>query len=208
MFEKTFGTFCMRGFLLASLGAIALPVAAQAATELHFDLNAVGLSASPAITGANAATYTGTVSVSTGASFINKIDIDSVLQPSSGSLTNVSGALHLSNGAIASSPASTVTFTIKNTDNTLHTYNATFTELDTNGLFLEGLTNPTTLDSNNFAGVDVSPWAAGPNSGSAIVTDLSGTTTNLDVFIELPEPAIGWIAAAGVGVMGMRRRKT
>ena len=198
-----------RGLFLAVLSTLSISAAADAATQLHFDLNTVSVNASPALTAANAATYTGTITISTNtspASFLDAIDIDNVVQPTSGTLTAINGVLNMSGGAIATSPASTLNFTIKNSDNSLHNYTGTLDELSSDGSFISGDVNPTLLDSSNFAGVNVSQWANRSVDGAVIISNFSGSTANVDVYA-LPEPAIGWVATGVLGLLGTRRRK-
>jgi hypothetical protein len=202
-------SFKTRGLLLAALGTLGISTVANAATQLHLDLNTIEVNATPALTFADAATYTGTITISANpspASYLEGIDIDKVVQPISGTLTAVSGVLNFTAGVISASPASTLTFTIKNSDNSLHVYTGTFDELNSDGSFISGDVDPTLLDSSNFAGVDVSQWANRPVDGAVILSNFSGSTANLDVYA-LPEPGIGWVVATALGSLGLRRRK-
>jgi hypothetical protein len=198
-----------RGLLLAAVGTLGMSAAANAATQLHFDLNAIDVNAVPALTPADAATYTGIITLSMNpspASYLDGMDIDNVVQPVSGTLTAVAGVLNMTGGVMSTSPASTLTFTIKNSDNSLHVYTGTLDELNSDGSFITGDVDPTLLDSSNFAGVNVSQWANKPVDGALIISNFSGSAGNLDVYA-LPEPGISWVLATAVGSLGIRRRK-
>jgi hypothetical protein len=199
------------GVCLPVIAGLAVASTVSAATQLHFDINNVTANVSPTITAGNASTYTGTVTISMNTnSSLEGIDIDNAFQTISGTLTAVSGTLNYSGGAISTSPASTVTFTVKNSDNSLHTYTGTFDELDAPNPgaldSLDGDVDPSHLDSTNFAGVDVTPWALQDLDGSVILDNFTGTSTNLEVYLEqAPEPTLGLV---GLGaLMAARGRK-
>jgi hypothetical protein len=202
------------GRSVVALAVLGMASFASAATELQFDINAVTISASPTVTIANLSTYTGTITISDNSqSFLEGILIDPDSQPISGTLTAVSGTMNYVGGAIASSPASNLTFTIENSDSSLHTYTGSFDDLtlSNNGItsplfFSQADANPSHLDSDDFAGVDVSQWANQDLDGAAIVSNFPGSTGNLDVFI-LPEPAIGLIGLAALASLRIRGRR-
>jgi hypothetical protein len=200
---------------LAILAVLGVASIASAATQLHFDLNAVTITAVPAVTSTNYSTYTGVVTLSdNSSSYLEGIDIDGVDQDAVGTLTAVSGTMNYTGGAISSSPASNLTFTIENADSSLHTYTSSFDELDFENdgtvsnplIFGNGDANPSYLDSTNFAGVNVSQWALQDLDGAAIISNFPGTTGNLDVYI-VPEPVLGLVSLIGLAGLRIRSRK-
>ena len=202
------------GLCLPVIAGLVMVSAASAATQLHFDINNVTATGSPTLTAGNASTYTGTVTISmNGNSSLEGIDIDNVFQTISGTLTAVTGTMNYTGGALASSPSSTLTFTVKNSDNSSHVYTGTFSNLDAPNPgalnSLDGEVNPSHLDSDNFAGVDVTGWALQNLDGSVILDNFPGTSTNLEVYIieQAPEPVMGLVGLGALALAQGRKRR-
>lgn len=80
---------------------------------------------------------------------------------------------------------------------------------------ISGLTFAGTFSSNSFAGVDVSQWFAysGALPGNFFNFDYTPQSNGLDdsvdidIFVAIPLPSAGLMGLAGLGLLGVRRRR-
>ncbi|HEY1684726.1 MAG TPA: PEP-CTERM sorting domain-containing protein [Tepidisphaeraceae bacterium] len=182
---------------------------ASAASYAHFDINDVTASLSAPLSTSNASTYTGTITLATnGLTHLDGIDIDGADQGAVGTVTNVTGTLDMVNGTIGGS--SSLTFTIENSDNSLHTFTGTVDDLNSDGTYVYADANPSSLDSSNFAGVDLSQWASHNNDSQIIVfgfPSAGGSTNTASLEVYVPEPAsLGLMGIAGLALVRRRGR--
>lgn len=208
-----------------ALSAAAILAAALGASEasadsvLQFDVN--GLTATAVPTGGGAlpfsTSFTGTVTLEDdGNSSLAGIFIDSTDQGYAGTLSDFTGSIFISSGAVTGG-----SFTITDTGGDFYTASilgggSVGTAVGQSGPFtIDGLTFAGDFSDAMFANVDISIFEAEePVSGSFLEFTFGpdGTTgidsdADIDVFVVVPSPSAALAAIPMLGILGLRRRR-
>ncbi len=200
---------CVHTKLFPAACAIALAAAAHGQI-LQIDINGLTADSGGAFGGTS---HTGTVAFSVDPdSFLVAVLIDGVSQSLSAELAGVQGVIELDNGVVIGGG-----FTIDASDGSqfiasLVAGAGIVRTQAGQGFRIQGLTFSGAFASANFAGVNVAAWGGNQLEGTFLLhsfgPDAGGidTTTDLDVWVEVPAPA-GTSLLVFAGVMVARRRR-
>ena len=192
------------------------------ATFIHFDINAITVSAGDDFSGLN---HTGTLVLASSAdSDLTAIELDSVSQSMAGSLGMLEGEIELSSGTVA---GGWLRFSDQNGAEYFAVIEATAGSINTQaglGFRIDGLTDSGVfsdlMNGESFAGVDLFP----PSKMLAEEILLDGSfllhgfgpgqdgfdgTVDIDIYADVPVPAPGpsALVLTAAGLAGSRRRR-